>query len=167
LTTLAADAQHIWTQLIAMGGSEHIRAAGLGARDTLRLESAMPLYGHELSESISPAQTGLDFAIDLNGRQFPGRDAIAMAVKDSSTPKRVGLRLDGKRVPREEYAICADNGKQIGEVSSGTFSPTLGYPIAMGYVRPEYAGVGNKLAIDIRGRRHDALVVPLPFYKRS
>lgn len=166
--TIRADvAEQVWSELMAAGKQHDICAAGLAARDTLRLEAAMPLYGHELSENISPAQTGLTFALDLEGRQFPGRDAILKMMSNKSLPVRIGMKLSGKRVPREEYTICDPAGKPIGKVTSGTFSPTLGCPIAMGYVAPQFASPGERLAIDIRGRMQEAEVVPLPFYKRS
>ena len=167
VTVPAAAAEGIWDRLMTAGQEHGICAAGLGARDTLRLEAAMPLYGHELSESITPAQSGLGFALNLEGRQFPGRDAIAAAVDDPSTPCRIGLQLEGKRVPREDYEICDASGTAIGIISSGTYSPTFDCPIAMGFVPKEHASVGTMLSINIRGKHHPAEVVPLPFYKRA
>ena len=167
VTVPAAVAEAVWIRLMAAGADHGISAAGLGARDTLRLEAAMPLYGHELAEDISPAQTKLNFALDLDGRQFPGRDAIVAAANDPTTTRRIGLKLEGKRVPREKYEICDAAGTSIGVVSSGTFSPTFDCPIAMGFVASEHSTVGNKLSINIRGKQHSAEVVPLPFYKRS
>ena len=167
VTVPAEFAEQTWNRLMAAGASDGIIAAGLGARDTLRLEAAMPLYGHELSENVTPAQTGLNFALNLDGRQFPGRDAIVAAKNDQATPCRIGLKLDGKRVPRDDYEICTPDGNAIGVVSSGTYSPTLDCPIAMGYVPTEHCENGKQLAINIRGKLHPADVVPLPFYKRS
>jgi aminomethyltransferase len=164
----ANDALAVWERLVegmgAFGGS----AAGLGARDTLRLESAMPLYGHELSESISPYEAGLGFAVKLSERQFPGRDALAAESQQESPAKRVriGLALDGKRVPREGYKILLDQN-EVGVVTSGTFSPTLEMPIAMGFVAPTAATIGMELSIDVRGKLLPARVVELPFYKRK
>ncbi|MEX2188259.1 MAG: glycine cleavage system aminomethyltransferase GcvT [Pirellulales bacterium] len=155
------DVALVWAKLIDAGAT----AAGLGARDTLRLEAAMPLYGHELTEEIDPIQAGLKFAVNLKDRSFPGRDAIERRLDDPSTPRRVGLLLEGKRVPREGYALVCGT-KKVGAVTSGTFSPTLDKPIAMGYVEPESAAVGTKIAIDIRGREEPAQVVALPFYSR-
>jgi aminomethyltransferase len=138
---------------------------GLGARDTLRLEAAMPLYGHELSEQINPYQADLAFAVNLEGRSFPGRDALGRLKQDASLPRRVGLEMAGKRIPREGAAILAQ-GETVGQVTSGTFSPTREQPIAMGYVRPERALVGTPVEVDIRGRREPARIVALPFYRR-
>jgi aminomethyltransferase len=159
----APHAERLWTLLIGDGA----RPAGLAARDTLRLEAAMPLYGHELSESINPYQAGLDFAVSLKDREFVGRAALERFKNDPAQPKRVGLTLTGRRIPREHYGVFADDEKQIGEVTSGTFSPTLNKPIAMAYVPPRFATVGTKLAIDIRGSREPCEVVPLPFYRRQ
>jgi aminomethyltransferase len=162
----AVAAAELWEKIFELGADKGIAAAGLGARDTLRLEAAMPLYGHELSEQINPFQAGLGFAVHLNNRQFIGRDALAKAKAEPNQPKRVGLEMSGKRVPREHFSIYAGD-EVVGEVTSGTFSPTLQKPIAMAYVRPDVAGLGTELAIDIRGRREPARVVKLPFYSRS
>jgi aminomethyltransferase len=157
-----AAAEEIWSKLAAQGA----QPAGLGARDTLRLEAAMPLYGHELSESIDPYQAGLDFAVNLKGRDFIGRQALESLKNRPDKPQRVGLALAGRRVPREHYPVYHAH-EQIGEVTSGTFSPTLGRPIAMAYVKPSVAAPGTSLTIDIRGTRETCEVVPLPFYQRA
>ncbi|HUE72254.1 MAG TPA: glycine cleavage system aminomethyltransferase GcvT [Pirellulaceae bacterium] len=166
LVVPASAAVEVWERLFAEGKELGLVAAGLGARDTLRLEAAMPLYGHELSESIDPLQAGLAFAVNLQGRDFVGREAIVAEKDDPSRPVRVGLELTGRRVPREHYAVH-HGGEQVGEVTSGTFSPTLQKPIAMAYVRPTAAAVGTELAVDIRGSAEPAKVVPLPFYRRQ
>lgn len=155
----------IWQKLMALGAPLGAKPAGLGARDTLRLEAAMPLYGHELSEQINPYQAGLGFAVHLQ-HEFMGREALEK-LKEASQPIRVGLELQGKRVPREHCPVMCQ-GERIGEVTSGTFSPTLEKPIAMAYVRPgsDLAASGTELAIDIRGKLESARIVPLPFYKR-
>lgn len=157
----AAAAPGIWEALVAVGGT----AAGLGARDTLRLEAAMPLYGHELNEECNPYQAGLAFAVDLEGRTFPGRDALVSAKDDPQSPRRVGLAIEGKRPAREGNTIL-DEGRWVGRVTSGTLSPTLGRPIAMGYVEPRAAVTGQRLQIDVRGQVLEAKVVGLPFYHR-
>lgn len=161
----SSAATELWESLLAAGQSAGVRPAGLGARDTLRLEAAMPLYGHELDENINPYQAGLRFAVNLEDRDFIGRDALVAARQDTGQPRRVGLKLAGKRVPRQHHAIM-DGDEKIGAVTSGTFSPTLNCPIALGYVRPESAQVGLNLAIDVRGRGEPATVVKLPFYRR-
>lgn len=126
----------------------------------------MPLYGHELSEQIDPIQAGLGFAVNLKDRDFPGRE---MLVQLKSTPRpsvRVGLELDGRRVPREHHLVFRGD-EQVGEVTSGTFSPTLQRSIAMAYVRREASQPGAELQVEVRGRREAARIVPLPFYKRQ
>jgi aminomethyltransferase len=125
----------------------------------------MPLYGHELDESVNPFQAGLDFAVDLEGRDFPGREAMTILRDDPLQPRRVGLALDGRRVPREGYAVYS-NDEPVGRVTSGTFSPSFDRPIAMAYVARERSQEGTQLTIDIRGHREPARVVKLPFYTR-
>ncbi len=156
----------IWKSLLNSASKVGGMAAGLGARDTLRLEAAMPLYGHELNEEITPLEARLDFAVNLKDRRFPGSEMLATIKRDGPKLVRVGLELSGKRVPREHYGIYA-NGKAIGEVTSGTFSPTLQKPIAMGYVPPQFREPGTEVAIDIRGSQESAVVVKMPFYKRT
>jgi aminomethyltransferase len=157
----AADA---WNDLYDRGQSIGLIACGLGCRDTLRLEAAMPLYGHELSETIDPLTAGLQFAVKLEKPDFVGLAAL----KDIATKikyHRVGLVLDGRRIAREHSTIQS-GGKSIGEVTSGTFSPTLQKSLAMGYVELPFASPGTKLEIDVRGKAEAATVVDLPFYRR-
>jgi aminomethyltransferase len=161
----AAAAVEVWEKILAHGREAGASPAGLGARDTLRLEAAMPLYGHELNEQINPLQAGLAFAVNLEGRDFVGRAALLAAKQDQQQPVRVGLELAGRRAAREHYPVLAA-GQPVGEVTSGTFSPTLQKPIAMAYVPPVHSAVGTELAVDIRGTAEPARVVKLPFYKR-
>lgn len=154
--------EEIYNRAVAVRGG----ANGLAARDTLRLEAAMPLYGHELNEDINAAQANLGFAINLKDRDFIGRDAILAASKDNSLPRRIGLELEDRRAARQHCPIV-HHGQPIGEVTSGTFSPTLERSISMGYVQPHYADLTTALTIDIRGKLHNARVVELPFYSRS
>jgi aminomethyltransferase len=156
----------IWEHLIAGAQKVGGMAAGLGARDTLRLEAAMPLYGHELSETINPIQAGLNFAVNLAGRKFIGSEALEQFAADKSQPVRIGLQCDGKRVPRQGCPVLHNN-VVVGEVTSGTYSPTLDRPIAMAYVQPATSAIGTQLTTDIRGTHHPAVVVPLPFYQRE
>ncbi|HWA98436.1 MAG TPA: glycine cleavage T C-terminal barrel domain-containing protein, partial [Pirellulales bacterium] len=157
LIVRSASAADIWQRLIDAGAV----AAGLGARDTLRLEAAMPLYGHELSETINPFTAGLGFAVNLEGRTFPGCETLRLVKSQGPEMVRVGLTLEGKRVAREGDTL------ERGQITSGTFSPTLGKPIAMAYVPPRDAAPGSRLSVNIRGRAETATVVPLPFYKRK
>jgi aminomethyltransferase len=162
----AADAAIIWSQLMERATLAGGGAVGLAARDTLRLEAGMPLYGHELGEEINPIQAGLDFAVNLRNREFAGRDAIVKFQKSEQPSVRVGLQLEGKRPAREGAAILQGDAI-VGEVTSGTFSPTFERPIAMGYVKPTAAAPGTPIAVDIRGQHHAAQIVPLPFYQRG
>jgi aminomethyltransferase len=166
VTVAANCAEIIWSFLMEAGKSHNILPAGLGARDTLRLEAAMPLYGHELGESITPYQAGLDFAVNVADRNFIGHDSIIKQKLNPRLPKRVGLSLESKRVPREHFAVF-NGDANVGEVTSGTYSPTLDRPIAMAYVDKASSAIGTELTIDIRGRREPARVVELPFYKRE
>ncbi len=168
LIVRAEEAAELCRNLFLAGREAGLKPAGLGARDTLRLEAGMPLYGHELSETINPYQAGLGFAVNLAGRSFIGSDALRRLKDDPRQPKRVGLELGGRRVPREGYAVVVD-GQPVGSITSGTFSPTLDKPIALAYVRPETleAGEAADVAVDIRGRLEPARIVELPFYRRS
>ncbi len=166
LIVSAGAAERLWTKIIERGAEQGVMAAGLGARDTLRLEAAMPLYGHELLESITPLEAGLDFAVNLQDRQFPGSEPLRKIKGEGLRRLRIGLQLSGKRVPREHYSIFV-NGQPAGEVTSGTFSPTLQRPIAMGYLPPQLGEIGTEVTVDIRGSREPARVVRMPFYRRA
>jgi aminomethyltransferase len=140
---------------------------GLGARDTLRLEAGMPLYGHELNETINPVQAGLGWAVKVDKGEFVGREALASAVEDAGqVSARVGLELEGKRAAREGCPVLAGEKAPMGIVTSGSYAPWLDRSIAMGYVAAAVAAPGTGLLVDIRGSLTPAKVVPLPFYKR-
>ena len=142
---------------------------GLGARDTLRLEAAMPLYGHELTEEIDPLQAGLGWAVKLQKRDFIGRSSLLMAreLLGRSGRQRIGLILEGKRAAREGCSVVLGDGRAVGVITSGSFTPTLQKSIAMGYVDVAHSAVGTRLNIDVRGKIEPAQVVQLPFYKRA
>ncbi len=157
----------LWKKLMEQGAPLGIAACGLGARDTLRLEAAMPLYGHEMDETIDPLTAGLSFGVRLaKSADFIGRSALEQIKATPRDQKRVGLKLAGKRIPRENKPIT-HQGQPVGHVTSGTQSPTLGHPIAMGYVPTELAAPGTELHIEIRGSQEPATVSALPFYKRA
>jgi aminomethyltransferase len=160
----ADKALQLWESLLGAAPAT-VTPCGLGCRDTLRLEAAMPLYGHELDESIDPLTAGLDFAVKLKKPEFISREALSRRAAAGCDQTRVGLQLAGRRIAREGAAILAD-GDSVGRVTSGTFSPTLEKPIAMGYVNREVADTGKQLEVDIRGQREAAIVVDLPFYHR-
>jgi aminomethyltransferase len=142
-----------------------LQPAGLGARDTLRLEAAMPLYGHELSEDLDPLAAGLAWAVDLN-KDFIGRSALAAISAAGIKRKLIGLELEGRRIARQGSSV-QHNGTNVGQVTSGTFSPTLQRSIAMAYVDAASAAEGTRLAADCSGSPIPATVVKLPFYKRT
>lgn len=156
----------IWEQLFAAGAGNGLKPAGLGARDSLRLEAAMPLYGHELNEHFNPIQAGLSFAVNLSDREFVGRAALERAASDVELPVRVGLQLDVRRVPRQG-AFVQREGTAIGIVTSGVYSPTFDRPIAMAYVQQSAQSPGTRLDVVIREVSYPSVVVPLPFYERG
>ena len=161
----ATAAVRVWEALLESGKSPGIKPCGLGARDTLRFEAAMPLYGHELNEVVNPYAAGLGWAVKPGKGNFVGRDALDEA-KHRPGQTRVGLRLEGKRIARQGAEVF-DGDTPVGLVTSGTFAPTLQQSLAMAMVDPEHARPDAPLTIDVRGHREAARVVPLPFYRRS
>lgn len=151
----------LWTEFVSRGAVP----CGLGARDTLRLEAAMPLYGHELNEDTNPIQAGLGWAVKLDKGEFIGRAALAAA--PATKHVRVGLEIEGKRAAREGSPLLDADGEPAGTITSGSFCPWLDKSLAMAYVRPDVASVGTPLDADVRGSTLAATVVPLPFYKRA
>ncbi len=166
LSVGASIAVDVWNAIVELGKPLGLVPTGIGARDTLRLEAGMPLYGHELDEHIDPFQAGLGFACYLEGVDFPGRDALRKLRDQPPKAVRVGLELVGRRVARQGAAVFAGE-QRIGEVTSGTFSPTLQKSIAMAYLAPTWATPGTEVSVDVRGRREPAMVAPLPFYRRN
>ncbi len=167
LIVKSEDAPRVWENILMAGRSFGAQAVGLGARDTLRLEAGMPLYGHELDETIDPYQAGLGFACNLKDRRFIGGDALEKKSKDATLPKRVGLILEGRRAARQGADVLDTNGRIVGQVTSGSFSPTVDKPIAMAYIDPSVAVIGTSFDVDIRGTKVAASIVSLPFYKKS
>jgi len=142
-----------------------IKPAGLGARDTLRLEAAMPLYGHELTEETDSISAGLAWCVDLS-KDFIGVERLRQVAERGPLTRLTGLELDGRRIARAGATVLGDDGP-VGHVTSGTFSPTLRKSIAMAYVDAALAEPGRKLAIDLADKSHPATVVALPFYRRQ
>lgn len=165
LVVAAGAAERVWEGLLEVGKPRGLAPCGLGARDTLRFEAAMPLYGHEMNEAINPYAAGLGWAVKLGKGPFVGRDALS-EFKAKPGQVRVGLQLDGKRIARQGCEIFRDGGP-VGLVTSGTFSPTLQRSLAMALVDPASAEPGQVLSADVRGHHESATVVPLPFYKKS
>lgn len=156
------NAGKLWDTLLA---DERVRPIGLGARDSLRLEAGLPLYGHELDETVSPVEAGLNFALSKRRREardFPGAGRILAELADGPSRIRVGLHVEGAPA-REGAEITGPDGAVIGTVTSGGFAPSLGRAIALGFVPPAFAAPGTTLGVTVRGRSQAATVVPTPF----
>jgi aminomethyltransferase len=166
LVVSAEQSQAVWKALLDAGQTFGIKPAGLGCRDTLRLEAAMPLYGHELNELTDPLSAGLQFAVKLQKADFTGKAALEAIKRDGVSITRVGLVLEGRRIAREESPVQF-RGSVIGKVTSGTFSPTLQKVIAMAYMPPSDSALGTKVEVNLRGSLVPAAIVRLPFYKRK
>jgi aminomethyltransferase len=160
------DAPELWEKLMEAGREEGLAAAGLGARDTLRFEAKLPLYGQELSASISPLEAGLGFFVKLDKGDFIGRDALAVQSQHGVTRKLVGIEMIDRGIPRSHYAVYAEE-RQVGEVTTGTQSPTFKTNVGLALVGSRYAELGTELEVDIRGKRLRARVVKAPFYRRA
>ncbi|MDF2843814.1 MAG: gcvT [Herbinix sp.] len=166
------DAMKLWDALLEAGNynvhkeeeEQLLIPCGLGARDTLRLEAAMPLYGHEMDDRISPLETGLGFAVKLEKEDFIGKEGII----SRGTPKvtRVGLHITGRGIAREECPVYLGD-KLLGTTTSGTHCPYLGKPVAMALLQKEHSAIGTQVEVEVRGRKIAAEIVALPFYKRT
>ena len=161
----AADAVQLWSTLLQAGAPAGLVPTGLGARDTLRLEKAYPLYGHELDDDTTPLEAGLEWVTKFSKPTFVGREALLKQKQEGVKRRLVGLELLGSGIARSGYELF--KGEQsIGRVSSGTKSPSLGKSIALAYVVSAQAQLGNEIEVEIRGRRVQAKIVLLPFYRR-
>lgn len=162
-----AEAPKLWEELLRAGEAHGLIPAGLAARDSLRLEAGMPLYGNELTREITPFDAGLGPVVSFRKTErFVGRDALEAYRETQPERVLVGLKGLGRRAGRSGYAVLA-GGDTVGTVTSGQPSPTLGYPIALAYVKPDYAAVGTQLEVDLRGKTLPFEVVELPFYRRA
>lgn len=158
-----AGGQTLWQTLLENG----VTPCGLGARDTLRLEAAMALYGQDITDETTPLEAGLKWLVHLDGAgDFVGRDVLEKQSTEGVARRLVGLQMEGRNIARHDYPVVQE-GKAIGMVTSGTLSPTLGYPIALAYVPANLAKIGQSLSVEIRGKFHPAQVVKKPFYKRQ
>jgi aminomethyltransferase len=158
----ASSASKLWDALLA---DPRVKPIGLGARDSLRLEAGLPLYGHDLDETVSPVEAGLNFAVSKRRREardFPGAARILAELGGRLSRIRVGLKVEGAPA-RDGAEILGPDGAVIGKVTSGGFSPSLGQAIALGFVPPAFAAPGTRLAVSVRGRAQPAEVVALPF----
>jgi aminomethyltransferase len=160
-----SNAVKIWEKLLSGGRELGICPVGLGARDVLRLEAGMCLYGNDIDESISPVEAKLNWVVRLEKPDFVGKSAIIDLKEKGPSRVRVGFRMKEKGIPRQSQDILVD-AEAVGKVSSGTFSPTLSVGIGMGYVPPSVGAVGETFSVGIRDRRVRAEVVKLPFYQR-
>ncbi len=160
----SADAPKMWDALLEAGRDLGLIPCGLGARDTLRLEASMPLYGHEMDDTIDPLTTGLGFAVKMKKDDFIGKTAVE--ARKPLQKKRVGLKVTGRGIVREHEKVFAGD-REIGMTTSGTHCPYLGYPAAMAILDVEYAEIGTEVEAEVRGRRVKAEVVALPFYKKG
>jgi aminomethyltransferase len=162
----AARARDLWEALTERGSDLGLVPAGLGARDTLRLEAGMPLYGNELDRDTNPYEVNFGRVVKLEKGDFVGRDALATVAESGPTRRLAGLEMIDNAIPRAGYEVRSD-GKPVGRVTSGTLSPTLATKIAMAMVPAELWGVGNEFEIVVRDRPYRAQQVKLPFYRRQ
>ena len=160
------NATNLWTAIMEAGKSFGLKPIGLGARDTLRLEASYSLYGHEIDDQTLPWEAKLGWIVKMNGEGFIGKEALAQAKEQTPKKVRIGIEMTDKGIARQGYPI-EQEGRVIGQVTSGTLSPTFQKAIAIGYVTPDCSEKGTKIQIDIRGKKRNANIVALPFYKRK
>ena len=150
--------------------SKGAKLIGLGARDTLRLEAGLCLYGHDINETTSPIEANLKWTISKRRREeggFVGYKKIKLDMNGSLTRLRVGVKPEGKIIAREGVKIFSEDNKEIGSITSGTFGPSVNRPIAMGYVKLNFSKLGTKVLLEVRGKKHKAVISELPFYKKN
>ena len=158
--------QHLWDKILAVGRPFGLKPAGLGARDTLRTEVCYPLYGHELDENTTPIEAGVGFFVALDKGEFIGRSVLAEQKANGVKKKLVAFKMTDKSAPPRPHYPIRVNGASVGEVVSGTQSPSLNVGIGMGYVPPEFAKPDTKIEIEIRGKSAAAVVVKKPIYQK-
>jgi len=159
------DAPVVWDALLGAGTPEGVQPAGLGARDTLRLEAALPLYGNDIDETVSVLEAGLEFIIDWTKEAFLGREALEAERARGVSRRRAGFEIRGKGIARHGQ-VAFVGGREAGFVASGSFAPALDKAIGMAYLPPGAAAPGTEFEVDVRGRRLPAVVVEMPFYRR-
>ena len=163
----APDAAKLWNLVLERGKKFNAKPCGLGARDTLRLEMCYPLNGSDLSAERNPIEAGLGFFVDLEKRQFTGRDKLLETKANGTRERLVAFKMNGKGPPpRPHYALFND-GNRVGEISSGTLSPSLNIGIGMGYVSAASAKIGTPLEVEIRGQKFPATIEKKPLYKKQ
>ncbi|MDP3919541.1 MAG: glycine cleavage system aminomethyltransferase GcvT [Candidatus Omnitrophota bacterium] len=156
----------MWDRLMAAGRADGLVPAGFGARDTLRLEAGMLLYGHDMEDTTNPLEAGISWAVDLKKASFIGRDALAKQAGKPQAKKLAAFEMIERAIPRQGYEL-RKGSQTLGHVTSGTFSPTLAKNIGMGYVPPSEAVAGNEIQVVVRQKSIQAKIVKLPFYKRK
>jgi aminomethyltransferase len=161
-----AASVRVWNEILSAGKEFALIPCGLGARNTLRLEGKLPLYGHEISDTINVWEAGLDRFCKMEKPEFIGRAALEKAKAQGVKRTLVGLEMSERGIARDEYKVLDNGGREIGYVTSGSPAPFLKKNIALAYVPPEYAAVGTNVKVEIRGQGVGAQVVPTPFYKR-
>ena len=162
-----AISEGVWAKVMEAGREFGILPCGLGARNTLRLEAKMALYGHEISDTINVWEAGLDRYCKMDKGDFIGRAALERAKAAGQTRTLVGLEMLDRGIARDEYRCYGEGGEAIGVITSGSPSPTLGKNIALAYVPPAKSAIGTTICVEIRGQKYKAQVVPTPFYKRA
>ena len=163
----AKDAAMVWNEVLDKGKALGIRPCGLGARDTLRLEMCYPLNGSDLSPEHNPIEAGLGFFVDLTKPKLIGREVLLKAKENGPAQKLAAFRMDGKGPPPRPHYCVFNNGERIGEVTSGTLSPSLNYGIGMAYIDAPNTKIGSKIDIEIRGQKFPAVIEKKPLYKKS
>ncbi|MFJ7914681.1 MULTISPECIES: glycine cleavage system aminomethyltransferase GcvT [unclassified Lysinibacillus] len=160
------DIKALWNEILEAGKDKGVIPAGLGCRDTLRFEAGLPLYGQELSTTISPLEAGIGFAVKLNKEGFNGHDALAAQKENGLSRKIVGIEMIDKGIPRHGYKVFKD-GQEIGEVTTGTQLPSSKRNVGHALIDSQFATIGTELEIEIRGKHLKVVTVETPFYKRS
>jgi aminomethyltransferase len=161
------DAPQLWRTLLDLGRDHGVLPAGLGARDTLRLEARLSLYGNDIDETTNPIEAGLSWVVKLNKGEFIGRAALQRIKDEGPTRKLIGFEMTGRGIARHGYTLLDQTGVRVGVCTSGSPAPTLGKNIGMGYLPAPMSAVGTGFLVDCRGRTVEASVVKTPFYKRA
>jgi aminomethyltransferase len=162
-----ADAPHLFRTLLELGKSRGIEPVGLGARDTLRLEASLSLYGNDIDETTNPLEAGLGWVVKMNKQLFIGKEALTKVQQAGLPRKLVAFEMTGRGIARHGYPLCNAQGKPVGICTSGSPSPTLGKSIGLGYLPTGLSAIGTEFQVDCRGKLIGAVVVKRPFYKRS
>jgi aminomethyltransferase len=162
-----AKAPALWEALLSAGAAHGIKPIGLGARDTLRLEAALRLYGNDMDETTDPFEAGLGWTVKLQAGDFLGKAALLERKQRGLTRKLVGLEMVGRGIARHDYPVVDAAGSVIGKVTSGSPAPSLGKNIGLAYVPVAHSEIGATLRVEVRGKPIEARIVSLPFYKRE